>query len=101
MASCLSTIYKIIVEEYLSENSWSRNQKFLFSEIKEVLKLLDAVNRRPEEADDLDCRKNNIILTELQSERRLEFAKNEFLLKYYHERSGIDAMKDPGENMDF
>jgi hypothetical protein len=41
-----------------------------------------------------------MLLNELQAETRIEFAKNEFLLKYYHERSGIDATKDPGENMD-
>lgn len=101
LASCLSLIYKIIIEEYLPEGSWSHNREFLSNEIKEAFKMLHIAREQPEEGADLDCKRNNLILTELQAERRIDFAKNEFLLKYYHERSGIDAMKDPEAGMDF
>jgi len=99
LASVLSVIYKIIVEEYLPEESWTHNQVFLSNEIKEAFKILRV--EKEEELVELNCTRNNLILTELQAERRIDFAKNEFLLKYYHERSGIDAMKDTTENMDF
>lgn len=70
MTTCLSVIYKIIVEEYLPEDSWNHNTEFLSNEIKEALKLLHSTKDRPE-AEDVDCRRNNILLNELIMEKRI------------------------------
>jgi fructose-1,6-bisphosphatase len=40
MVSVLPVIYKIILEEFINEDSWSKNKTFLISEIKEALKIL-------------------------------------------------------------
>lgn len=102
MISALSVIYKIIIQEYLNEDSWSKNKVFLTNEIKEALKLqLSDKDKEVDPAIQEEIRKRNIFLNELQAMKRIEFAKNQLFLKYFYERSGVDTMKDQNENMDF